>query len=270
MEQDSRPPDPISGDSRSRRRALSFGSNAELYDRTRPTYPAALVEAILAGDPGEILDVGCGTGRAALLLAAPGRHILGIEPDPKMAAVAASHGIEVELGSFETWDSRGRRFDLLISGQAWHWVDPVAGAARAAEVLRSGGRFAAFWNGMHHVPEVRAAFAVAYGRYAPALLESSVALGVDATVGRRSTTAAAALAAGPFRDVTRDREISYEWRTDYTPAAWIGLLRTHSDHAILPPATREALLTDLEERLAALGATFPVNMRTDLLSAIRI
>ncbi len=44
--------------------AEPFGSDAERYDRARPSYPGALVEAIVAGSPG-VLDVGCGTGIAA-------------------------------------------------------------------------------------------------------------------------------------------------------------------------------------------------------------
>ena len=106
-----------------------------------------MVRDLLAGGPADILDVGCGTGKVARLLVGPGRRVLGVEPDRRMAAVARGHGIDIEVGTFETWDDAGRRFDLLTSGTAWHWVDPVAGAAKAAKVLRSGGGFAAFWNG---------------------------------------------------------------------------------------------------------------------------
>jgi SAM-dependent methyltransferase len=263
MADDPRHPDPL------QHRARSFGSNAELYDLTRPTYPAALIDDLLAGDPRAILDVGTGTGRAALLLQGAGRHVVGIEPDERMAAVAAQHGVEVEIGTLETWDARGRRFDLLVSGQAWHWVDPVGGAARAAEVLRPGGRFAAFWNVMHHVPTIRAVFDDVYRRHAPDLLTSSVALGVDTTIDNRADVAAAGLLTAPFREVTERRTV-YEWQAEYTPSGWIGLLRTHSDHEILAPLTREALLDDLEAALAAVGPRFPIDFRTDLLAATRI
>jgi SAM-dependent methyltransferase len=263
MVDDPRHPDPL------RHRARSFGTNAELYDRTRPTYPATLVADLLAGAPRSILDVGTGTGRAARLLQGEGRHVVGIEPDERMAAVAVGHGVEVEIGTFEKWDARGRRFDLLVSGQAWHWVDPVVGAARAAEVLRPGGRFAAFWNVMHHVPAVRAVFDDVYNRHAPDLLTSSVALGVDTTIDGRADVAAAGLSGAAFRDVT-ERRVTYEWRADYTPSDWIGLLRTHSDHEILAPATREALLDDLEAALTAIGPSFPIDFRTELLAATRI
>jgi len=55
------------------RRRLSFGGVAELYDRSRPSYPPALVDDVLefAGvGPGEAdraLEVGAGTGKATVL-----------------------------------------------------------------------------------------------------------------------------------------------------------------------------------------------------------
>jgi len=46
--------------------AESFGIDPERYDRTRPRYPDAMVDRIVAGRPGpDVLDVGCGTGTAA-------------------------------------------------------------------------------------------------------------------------------------------------------------------------------------------------------------
>lgn len=46
--------------------AVSFGTDAGRYDRTRPPYPAALVQAIVAAGPDrDLLDVGCSTGIAA-------------------------------------------------------------------------------------------------------------------------------------------------------------------------------------------------------------
>src|ERR1019366_3608845 len=51
-----------------RKRANSFGAEAERYDRARPTYPQALVDELVARHPTRVLDVGCGTGIAARLL----------------------------------------------------------------------------------------------------------------------------------------------------------------------------------------------------------
>src|SRR5215475_3487386 len=90
-----------------RTRAESFGAVADAYDRARPSYPPALIDDLLAAAPADALDVGCGTGKAARLLAERGVPVLGVEVDARMAAVARAHEIPVELGTFEQWDAAG-------------------------------------------------------------------------------------------------------------------------------------------------------------------
>jgi ubiquinone/menaquinone biosynthesis C-methylase UbiE len=69
-----------------RKIAESFGAEAERYERTRPTYPKAMVDAILAASPGrDVLDVGIGTGISARPFQQEGRQVLGVEPDVRMA-----------------------------------------------------------------------------------------------------------------------------------------------------------------------------------------
>jgi SAM-dependent methyltransferase len=250
-------------------RARGFGAEAQRYDRSRPTYPDEMVVDLLADGPLDIVDVGCGTGTAARLFLGAGRRLVGVEPDARMAAVAADHGIDVEVSDFESWDSGGRRFDLLVSGTAWHWVDPAAGTARAAEVLRPGGRFAAFWNAMHHGPAVRAVFDRVYGRHAPAMLRTSFALGLVATIDETDDPYGEALAAGPFDGVVVGERRTYPWSTTYTPQEWVDLAATHSDHLLLDAGIRTALFDDLLEALSALGTSFAVALRTDLLTAVR-
>ena len=150
--------------------AESFGSDAERYDRTRPSYPGALVERIVASSPGrEVLDVGCGTGIAARQFQVAGCRVLGVDPDARMADRARQGGLEAEVATFEAWDPAGRTFDAIVSGQAWHWVDPVAGAAKAAQVLRPGGLLALFWNAFQPPPDLGEAFAGVYRRVQPGL-----------------------------------------------------------------------------------------------------
>src|SRR5580693_6568322 len=89
--------------------AEGFGADAGRYDRARPTYPAGLVERIVAASPGrDVVDVGCGTGISSRLLAAAGCRVLGVEPDPRMAEQARQGGTAVEVAKFEDWDPAGR------------------------------------------------------------------------------------------------------------------------------------------------------------------
>jgi SAM-dependent methyltransferase len=109
------PPEPpfSSGESHEARQvAESFGSEAERYQRTRPTYPKDMVDAVLAASEGrDFLDVGIGTGISAWPFQQEGCRVLGIEPDPRMAELARARGLEVEIAKFEEWDGSGRTFD---------------------------------------------------------------------------------------------------------------------------------------------------------------
>jgi SAM-dependent methyltransferase len=275
-----------------RQRADSFGAIAELYDRVRPSYPPDLIAELLAGGgrPVErILDVGAGTGKLARQLIdtdpvapdlgpsqrpgpdrdRPARQVLGLEPDARMAEVAAAHGIEIEIATLEDWDAAGRIFDLLTAGQAWHWVSPTAGAVKAREVLRPGARLAALWNRMSHDPDVKAITTAVYDRYAPHLTDGSIVTGADDTVLHRITPAAEGLIGAGFVDIDIRSGDDYLRTVDYMPADWIALISTHSDHAVLDAETRVPMLADLEAGLAMLGPAFPVHLSTDALIATR-
>jgi SAM-dependent methyltransferase len=147
------------------------------YDRARPRYPVAMVERIVTASPGRaVLDVGCGTGIAARQFQAAGCTVLGVEPDARMAGWARRSGLEVDVSTFEDWDPAGRRFDAVVAGMTWHWVDPVAGAARAAQVLRPGGRLALFWYVFRPTSGLADTFSAVYER---ALPDTPIAEGPD-------------------------------------------------------------------------------------------
>jgi SAM-dependent methyltransferase len=126
---------------------LVFGEDAELYDRVRPSYPDELIDDVvrLVGTPCRAVDAGCGTGRVAVALADRGVQVVGVEPDPAMAAVARRNlapypCCEVEESDFEDWTPpQVGSFDLVTSGQAWHWIEPARGTRVAERALRRGG-----------------------------------------------------------------------------------------------------------------------------------
>lgn len=161
-------PSPRSEPHRARQAAESFGADPARYDRTRPRYPRALVERIINASPGpEVLDVGIGTGVSAEPFREAGCRVLGIEVDPRMAAFARSRGFAVDVARFEDWEPAARRFDAVIAGMTWHWIDPSAGAAKAAAVLRRTGRIAVFWNVQQPPVKMAAAFSEVYARVLP-------------------------------------------------------------------------------------------------------
>lgn len=241
-----------------RRRAESFGEDPESYDRERPSYPAGLVDELMSGSPRRVLDVGSGTGKAGRLFAARGCAVLGVEIDPRMAAVARRRGLEVEVSSFESWDPAGRRFDLLVSGQAWHWVDPSRGAEVAAAVLEPGARAGLFWNHGAHDAVTEAALDEVYERLAPEIHEEALALG-HRHPERAAADAAAMAATGAFGP---PQTTVYEWTQDYSRERWLELITTHSVHRVLDPDRRAELLAAIGEVVDRLGGSIRLDYRT--------
>lgn len=256
-----------------RARAEVFGTDADQYDRARPDYPPPLIDELLRDQPAAplVLDVGCGTGIAARQLADRGGAVLGVEPDERMAAVARRCGITVETARFEDWDPAGRRFDLLTSAQAWHWVDPVQGAVKAAEVLKPHGRVGLFWNVGHPPPDVDRALSAVYQRVAPGVEERSVVFG-RAALERWGVAADGLRSAGAFTD-PEVRSFTHE--RSYTRSEWLDHLPTHSDHRLLPPDQLARLLAEVGSALDDLrgsggpGGGFTMTYRTWLVTATR-
>jgi SAM-dependent methyltransferase len=217
-----------------RQLAESFGVDAERYDRTRPAYPDTMVQRIIAASPGpHVLDVGCGTGTAARQFRAAGCRVLGVEPDQRMADFARRGGLEVEVARFEDWAPAGRHFDAVIAGTAWHWVDPVAGAAKAARVLRPGGRLAAFWHVFQPPAPLAQASAEAYRRLVPDAPFPLPAAG-SAMAGYQPlfTTAAEGIRGeGGFGEPEQWR---FDWEHTYTRDEWLDQMPTSGILARLP------------------------------------
>jgi SAM-dependent methyltransferase len=247
-----------------RARAESFGTVARLYDRARPTYPAELVDALLSDGARRVLDVGCGTGIAGALFAARGCEVTGVEVDARMAAVARTKGLEVEVASFEDWDDRGRRFELLISAQAWHWIEPRAGVAKAAAVLSAGGRIACFWNLGDPPAHVRERLDPVYHRLGPKLASLSVVLGNSRRRGE--DTAVALDQSGLFEPADIRR---FDWSRTYTTDEWLQLITTHSDHQALGEARLRALRDAVGAELDATRGSFEYLYETVLVTATR-
>ena len=242
--------------------------DAERYDRARPRYPDAMVQAIVAASPGPIvLDVGCGTGIAARQFQAAGCRVLGVEPDARMAGLARRFGVEAEVAKFEAWDSGGRAFDAVVAGQAWHWVDPVAGAARAAQVLRPGGRLAVFWNSFRPPAGLGEAFAVVHRRVLPdSPLSRGVMPGPEAYSALCTKAADGMRQAGAFTD---SLEWRFDWDRSYTRDEWLDVVPTFGGFSLLPPAKQEELQAGIGAVIDAVGGSFTMGFTAVVATAAR-
>jgi SAM-dependent methyltransferase len=247
--------------------AESFGTDAARYNRARPSYPDAMVTAIVTASPGpEVLDVGIGTGISAQPFRGAGCRVLGVEADARMADLARQRGFEVEVARIEDWDPAGRAFDAVIAGQAWHWVDPVAGAAKAAQVLRPGGRLALFWNVLQTPPELAQAFSAVYRRSMPdapdfwsrPALELYAVMFAKASDGIRQ--------AGGFGEPEQWR---FDWERSYSRDEWLDQVPTFGGFSRYPPGAAKEMLAGIGAAVDAVGGRFTMPYATVVVTATR-
>jgi SAM-dependent methyltransferase len=114
---------------------------------------------VLDPQPGDrVLDVGCGTGRHAAMIAARGADVLGLDADPGMLAKARTDHPEL---TFVRADARtvtladlgmDSPFDGCLSNAALHWMSPQDGVLRNLRgLLRPGARFVAEMGGAGNI-----------------------------------------------------------------------------------------------------------------------
>lgn len=120
---------------------------------------------MLDPQPGQrVLDLGCGTGRHAGMLAARGASVVGIDQDAAMLEKARSDHPRL---TFMRVDARrlglaalgqDDPFEACLSNAALHWMTPqdvVLGNVRS--VLAPGARFVAEMGGAHNIAGMDAA-----------------------------------------------------------------------------------------------------------------
>ncbi len=125
-----------------------FGARATDYARFRPSYPRALVEAVLDGFTAPaVADLGAGTGISAWLLAACGARVYAVEPNgPMRAAIAPGDGVIAIDATAEATTLADASIDVVTAFQAYHWFDPDRVLREVARITRTTARFAAVWN----------------------------------------------------------------------------------------------------------------------------
>jgi len=131
-----------------------FSGAAEGYARSRPGYPPALIDWVVAeagiepGDP--ILDLGCGTGILTRPLAERGLKVTGVDPNEDMLSQARQASPEGDIvyrhGDAEATGLPDSSVALVTVAQAFHWFALDAALDELHRVLRPEGHVAALWN----------------------------------------------------------------------------------------------------------------------------
>lgn len=256
-------------------KSAAFDSVAERYDAARPSYPEALIQAVidLAALPegGRILEIGSGTGQATRPFANRGYPLLCLEPGAHLAAIAAHNfrdypHVRIQADTFEDWPLEAEAFDLVMSAQAFHWIPEEIGFAKAAQTLKRTGSIALFWN-LSPDPEGELGPEIqqVYWECAPEIAHHPGENPLSAQVRALETKLQAQ--SSSFRDVVVRQ---FPWSVRYESAQYIDLLNTYSDHLALPDAQRSYLHSGIAQVLERHGGDMHKPYLSRLLIARRV
>ncbi len=248
----------------------TFGEDAELYDRVRPTYPPVLYDDIaeLLGNPSDVrvLEIGSGTGLATAPMVERGWSVTAVELSPDMAGVARAKLPEVEVivADFDRWELPAASYDLVISATAFHWLDPATRVARCADVLRPSGLLAVVST--DHVlggsVQLFADMMDCYARFTDDA--DTTGLRPAEAIARDSSEIDAT---GRFRPVEFRR---YEWEVTYTTSEYLEVLSSYSGHRALTTERRDRLYGCIGALIDAGGGSITKRYLTQLSAAISL
>ena len=260
-------------------RARSFDAWADDYDRYRPGYPDVLFYEIwtrlaLPEHP-RVVDLGAGTGRASLAMAALGWRVTAVEPGKPMLDVlraqAANQGLVLATvqASAEATGLDPACADVATAAQSFHWFDHGGAVTEMARIVKPGGGVALFWN-------VRDAERSQFVADYHALLERQFGdadtgqyLQAGRATGREATQQA--FQESPGFDPPVLAELQHD--TNMTADDFVGMAFTASYVRALPPAEQDRFRTELTGLLARhgldTGVQFTVPYRIDLWTARR-
>ncbi|MBD0838084.1 class I SAM-dependent methyltransferase [Streptomyces sp. TRM68416] len=99
----------------------------------------------LPESPGDVLDLGCGTGSLSLLAAEQGHHVTGVDLSPAMVDLAraklAGRDAVFLVGDATAPPVGAQRYDVLLARHLlWALPDPARVLRRWRGLLRPGGR----------------------------------------------------------------------------------------------------------------------------------
>jgi SAM-dependent methyltransferase len=212
--------------------AASFGSVAEVYEASRPGYPAEAVDWLVPTTARRVADVGAGTGKFTRLLERSGREIIAVDPSEQMLGQlrAASPAIEAVVGTGERIPLDDGSVDAVTFAQAWHWVDAETASAEVGRVLRPGGILGLVWN----LRDERVDWVRRMG-------EAMHADGDQFTDGVSQPQVAAPFHGGERAD--------FAWTNPSTREGLLELVRSRSYFAVMSPDEQRSTLADVAELL---------------------
>ena len=232
-----------------------FDDAAQLYDEVRSRYPEEIVEYIIAfaalPAQGRVFEVGCGTGQMTLPFAQRGYTVIALDQGERLAALAAQHcqpypQVRVVPCAFAAWQDTSASYDLFLSAQAFHWIDPAYGFTRAAELLKAGGTIALVWTlDRSQGSAFWQATTPIYDTYNPQTSSGNLPLETKVDLYCQALRTS--------RQFTGMHEVRKALTKRYSSEEYLKLLQTFSDHRAMPEPNKSRFFEAISQVIVQMG-----------------
>jgi ubiquinone/menaquinone biosynthesis C-methylase UbiE len=217
----------------------------------------AIASIALKQEYQDILDIGCGTGKAIASFASKStseKEFIGVDPAENMRLLARKRNrtfpnVEIRDGSFECIPLESQSVDYLYSIFAFHWTTDLQASAREiARVLRKNAEMDLFFigrdNGREFIQKTTPIFLKYMG---PALLLNSARM-------RKQLTKEGAfeLFSQAFDPSSISVQESYDTYYDTLEGHWGWWVRIEGHFVQIPPAKKKACNEEVERALLTL------------------
>lgn len=245
----------------------TFNEAANIYG-VRPSYPEEIVEEIISlseiSKTGRILEVGVGTGQITLPFAKRGYEMVGLELGPALAEQARKNlqnypNVKIITTAFEEWQSE-EKFDLLLSAQAFHWIETKTGLVKATKFLHDAGTLALVWTLDESLTAFQKESTPLYDKFIPPQPNRPTPNeGYERY--KRALKESSAFGEVAVREV--------KWSQTYSKEDYLKLQNTYSNHLAVDEVTRAAFHQELSKLIDEHGGSVVRLYKTVLLFAKR-
>ncbi len=247
----------------------TFSNVVKDYEYARPGYPAELCRDVCAfaelGEGAEILEVGAGTGQATDLFLQCGRSLDLLEVSEEQVKFLAekykdSAQVSVEKAYFEEFASE-KKYDLIYSATAFHWVKSDIGYPKAYEMLKEGGTLAVFWHMSsvtHYEEGIFQGLNQIKEKYFPGEPPGFDEEGIRQVMHKRVKQIQSGGCFGA------PKIMQYRWTDTYDAKRYVTLINTYSSTQSLCEDRRQQYLQELEEYIEVHGGKVEIPQRVIL------
>ena len=131
-----------------KKNADRFTGFADTYENARPAvpkYPINIIVKYLGEKPGNVVDLGCGTGLSTTVWEDYCNKVVGVEPSLDMINLAKQKETDKIIFINEYASNTGLETDFadaVVCSQSFHWMEPVTTLKEVNRILKKDGIFA--------------------------------------------------------------------------------------------------------------------------------